>query len=129
VKRIALFVILALSTFCCQSATAGPLDWAKHHKRFLLMEGAAITAASIHAAGLHHCRHYAGVEACDAHYGAAWGAYGFATGLTVVAMPAVAEGCWKSGQGKFCNLFAYGGSAVQAGWGLHEFSIKSKGTP
>jgi hypothetical protein len=106
-------------------AQAGPLDWAKHHKRFLLMEGAAIGAASIHAYGLHHCRRTNGVEPCDAHYGSAWANFGMVTGLNVIVMPAVAEGCWKDDGGKWCNLLAYSGSTGQAIWGIHEWKIKT----
>lgn len=105
---------------------AGPLDWVKHHKRFLLMESAAVTGAAIHYAGLRHCRRANGVEPCDAHYGGAWAAFGFTTGITVIAMPAIAESCWKDGQGKFCNIFAYSGSAGQASWGIHEWRIREK---
>jgi hypothetical protein len=118
-RFLALLVLLLL----VQPTPAGPRDWIRHHKRFLVMEGAAITGASIHAAGLHHCRHYAGVEACDAHYGAAWAAFGFTSGITVIAMPAVAEGCWKNEGGRFCNVLAYGGSITQAAWGVHEWRI------
>lgn len=114
--------ITAILLFCAPIVEAGPLNWAKHHKRFLFMEGAAIAGASIHAAGLHHCRR-SNVEFCDEHYGAAWTAFGFTTGFTVVALPALAEGCWKNEGGKWCNVLAYGGSAAQAGWGIHEFSL------
>lgn len=107
-------------------AEAGPKHWIQHHKRFLLMEGAAIGAASIHAYGLHHCRRANGVEPCDSHYGEAWAAFGVVTGMTVVAMPIVAESCWRGGEGHFCDIFAYSGSAAQAGWGIHELTIRSK---
>ncbi len=108
------------------SVQAGPKHWVATHKRFLLMEGAAIAGASIHAAGLHHCRHVNGAEPCDEHYGSAWAMFGVTTGLTVVALPATAEGCWKNGGGKFCYAFAYGGSAFQAGWGLREWRTHAK---
>lgn len=115
---------LLLALFCASSASAGPKDWAKHHKRFLLMEGTAIAGASIHAAGLHHCRKTNGVEPCDEHYGLAWAAYGFTTGLTVIAAPAIAEGCWKDNpSAKFCYIFGYAGSAYQGTWGVHEWLI------
>ena len=107
-------------------AQAGPRNWLSHHKRFVAMESAALTGAAIHYAGLNHCRKRNGPEPCDAHYGAAWQAYWFTTGLTVVALPATAEGCWRDQQGKFCNLFAYTGSASQAGWGVHEWRVKAK---
>jgi hypothetical protein len=105
-------------------AVAGPKDWVKHHKRFLLMESAAVAGASIHAAGLHHCRRHTGVENCDSDYGAAWATFGVATGFTVIAMPAAAEGCWKNEGGKFCNVLAYGGSQIQTWWGVHEWQVK-----
>jgi hypothetical protein len=120
-KRLLLiFLLLA------QPVSAGPLEWAKHHKRFLLMEGAAIAGASIHAYGLHHCRRTNGVEPCDEHYGAAWASYGILTGMNVIVMPSVAESCWKDDGGKWCNLLAFGGSATQAGWGIHEWRIKER---
>lgn len=105
---------------------AGPKHWIAHHKRILLVEGAAFGAAAIHYKGLDRCRRMNGPEPCDEHYGAAWAVFGFVTVVNVVAMPAVAEGCWKDGHGKFCNIFAYGGSAAQAGWGLHEATIRRK---
>jgi hypothetical protein len=120
-----LFRCFALLAFVAGSAQAGPLNWAKHHKRFLAMEGAAIAGASIHAAGLHHCRRVNGVEPCDAHYGAAWASFGFTTGITTIVFPAVAEGCWSNSGGKFCNIFAYTPSTIQAGWGIHEWRIKT----
>jgi hypothetical protein len=119
-RLLLLFLAFALGS----AADAGPLDWAKHHKRFLLMEGAAVAGASIHAAGLHHCRKTNGVEPCDLHYGTAWANFGIVAGLNVIVMPSVAESCWKDGQGKFCYIFAYGGSAAQGVWGLHEASIR-----
>lgn len=117
-RKLLLFLLL-----CAPAAQAGPIDWVKHHKRFLLMEGAAITGASIHAAGLHHCRRTNGVEPCDAHYGEAWASFGIVTGLNVIVMPSVAEACWKDGGGKFCYALAYSGSSAQAAWGVHEWSI------
>lgn len=38
--------ILGVALFLClaSSTPAGPIEWAKHHKRFLLMEGAAVAA-------------------------------------------------------------------------------------
>jgi len=118
--------VTALLLLWASTVSAGPLDWAKHHKRFLLMDGAAIAGASIDAAGLHHCRRTNGVEPCTAHYGAAWATFGITTGLTTIVMPSVAESCWKNDGGKFCNIFAYSGSAAQAAWGVHEWRIRAK---
>ena len=117
-RLLILFLLFALPV------KAGPLDWVKHHKRFLLMESAAIGAAGLHAYGLHKCRHNNGVEPCDEHYGAAWAFFGVVTGVNMVVLPAVAEGCWKDGHGKFCNIFAYGGSAAQAGYGIYQARIR-----
>jgi len=116
--------VAALALFCCSTAQAGPLDWARHHKRFLLMEGAAVVSASVHAAGLHHCRRVNGVEPCDAHYGAAWASFGVVTGLNVIVMPSTAEACWKNDGGKACYPLACAGSATQTVWGVHEWRIQ-----
>ena len=121
-RKIVLFATI-LSLLCSQTTQAGPITWAKRHKRFLLMESAAVGAAGIHAAGLHHCRKVNGVEPCDEHYGLAWAAFGIFAGTTIVIFPAIAEGCWKNEGGKFCNTFAYGISIGQASWGIHEWTI------
>lgn len=117
-------LVLLFALFFAVPAQAGPKHWLATHKRFLAMESAAIAGASIHAAGLHHCRHF-GVEHCDEHYGAAWAYFGIVSGMTVIAMPAVAEGCWKANQGKFCYLFAYGGSLAQTGHGIYEWRVRA----
>lgn len=104
---------------------AGPKHWIATHKRFLLMEGAAIGAASIHAYGLHHCRQ-SGIENCQAKYGAAWASFGIVTGLNLVVMPSVAESCWKNEGGKFCNAFAYGSSAAQFGFGINQLKKEKR---
>jgi len=116
-RLVILFLLFALP------AEAGPLDWVKHHKRFLLMEGAAFTGAALHYKGLNDCRKRNGPESCSEGYGAAWAFFGVATGVNIIVLPAVAEGCWKDGHGKFCNIFAYGGSATQAGYGLYQGRI------
>jgi hypothetical protein len=121
-KKLTAFLLFFLLV---SPANAGPVEWIKHHKRFLLMEGAAIAAVSIHAAGLHHCRVLNGVEPCDEHYGAAWAQFGILSGMTIVVMPTIAEGCWKGGHGHFCDTLAYGGSAFQASWGVREWRIHS----
>lgn len=121
-------VILALAVLALPvAAPANPLGglwhWAGRHKRFLLMEGTAITAAAIHYKGLNHCRKVAGQEACDEHYGEAYGFYWFVTGVNLIAMPAAAEGCWKNDGGKFCYILAYSGPAYQAWHGIYEWRI------
>lgn len=110
---------LLLALLLPLTASAGPLHWAKTHKRFLLMEGAATGSALFGAYALNHCR-ATGVEKCTGHYGAAWGIYGFGVGLNY-AMTGVAEACWKNDGGKECYIPAYGGSATQTVWGIHEY--------
>ncbi len=122
-RKLALFFVLLLFA---GRVEAGPLDWMKHHKRFLLMESAAIGAASIHAYGLHKCRHNNGVEVCSEGYGSAWAFFGVATGVNTIVLPAVAKSCWKDGHGKFCNILAYGGSATQMGYGIYQGRIHEK---
>jgi hypothetical protein len=112
---------LILSLAFLAPVEAGPRHWISTHKRFLLMESAATGSAIIAAKGLAHCRS-TGVEKCTGHYGAAWGIYGAGAGLNF-AMTAAAEGCWKSEGGKFCNLLAYGGSAWQTAYGVHEWRL------
>ena len=120
VRGISLLVALILAT----PTNAGPINWAKHHKRFLFIEGAALTGAAIHYKGLNHCRKVNGPEPCDEKYGSAYPMFWTWTGLSAIAFPAIAEGCWKDNpDAKFCNLFAYGSSVTQASWGIHEWSI------
>lgn len=126
--RRAIILAIAVLALAPVPASANPFArtwrWAGQHKRFLLMEGAAVTGAVIHYKGLQHCRRVNGVEPCDEHYGAAYGYFWFVTAVNVVAMPAAAEGCWKGGGGKFCYAFAYSGSAYQAGHGIYEWRIR-----
>lgn len=112
-RLLILFLLFALP------AEAGPKHWIAHHKRFLLMEGAAIGSAIVLAKGVDHCRS-TGVEKCAGQYGASWAIVGFSIGANF-AMTAAAEGCWKNEGGKFCNALAYGGSAGQLGFGISQF--------
>jgi hypothetical protein len=121
VRRLALILALLFAL----PANAGPIHWAKHHKRFLLMEGAAIGSTAIGAYGLKHCRDV-DVERCTGHYGAAWGIFGFETGATF-AMTAVAEGCWKDGGGKPCYVLGYSATAFETWWGIHEYRRRANG--
>lgn len=124
VKTLALFLAL----LAAGRTEAGPLDWVRHHKRFLFMEGAAVTGAVLHYKGLSNCRKRNGPEPCDEHYGAAWANFGIVTAINTIVLPSAAEGCWKGDGGKFCNILAYGGSAAQAGWGIREWRIHEKKT-
>lgn len=125
-KLILVLVILVL--VCVPGAQAGPLDWAKHHKRFLIMEGAAATGSVIHARGLKRCR-VGDVERCDEGYGSAWAWYWTMTTWSTVVSPAIAEACWKgTDDWKGCYFFAYNGAAYQTAQGIYDFrNYKPKG--
>jgi len=120
---------LVLALLFALPANAGPINWAKHHKRFLLMEGAAIAGAGIHAYGLHRCRKLNGVEPCDEHYGEAWAMFGVTSAVSIIALPAIAEGCWKDNWTRSCYTFAYSGSSFETWWGIHEARIHEKTIP
>lgn len=122
-RRLAIIIAAVLLLAPC--APTNPLTRAwhfvGHHKRFFIMEGVAIGAATVDAYGLSRCRQ-TGVENCRAKYGAAWASYGFITGINVVAMPALAESCWKGdGSNKFCYVLGYGGSMGQLGFGIAQW--------
>lgn len=118
-KKLLLALFIAMLPI---QAQANPLDWVRTHKRFLIMEGAAVTAASIHAAGLHHCLR-GDVERCpEEGYGPNWALYGVLTGWSVVVGPALAEKCWNdSSDWKGCYFFAYSGAAAQTSLGIYDF--------
>lgn len=116
-KRLAiLFLLFPLAV------SAGPLNWAKHHKRFIAIESAAVTGAIIHWKGQTHCLRV-NVERCDENYGANRAWFGLLTGWSVAAGPAIAEGCWKNEGGKFCNAFAWSGPAYQATQGALDWRV------
>lgn len=103
-------------------AQAGPLHWLKqqfveHPTRTAFVVGGA--AATIHGLALAHCRE-GSVENCQAKYGAAWKSFGFATGANLAVITST-HGCWKDQPAKFCSLFAYGGSAAQAGFAVSQW--------
>lgn len=123
--------ILALlaTLFLASAAQAGPIEWAKHHKRFLLTEGAAIGASAFTSAGVHHCREVNGVEPCLAHYGAAWATQGFDSGMIVIVFPAVAEGCWRDStpnNSPWCGILSWIPSAAEFGFGVKEWRTHEK---
>lgn len=122
-KKVVATLVLLL--FSCQGVQAGPIEWIKRQSRehptrtaFVVGVGAAV----VHGLALRHCRQNFGPEPCDEHYGAAWAAFGFVTGANM-AMIGVSDSCRKNDGGKFCNVLAYGGSAAQTGWGIHEATI------
>jgi hypothetical protein len=41
--------------------------------------------------------------------------------MNVIVMPALAESCWRGGQGKFCYVLGYGGSVSQLGFGISQW--------
>jgi len=124
-RRLIILLVAVLALGCPVAANPFARTWhfAGHHKRFFLMEGAALTGAALHYEGLNDCRKRNGPEACDEHYGSAYGFYWFVTAVNVVAMPAAAESCWKGDGGKFCYALAYSGPAYQAGHGIYEWRV------
>lgn len=117
--------VLFLFLLAAPPAFSNPLKRVAHavttHKRFWIMEGAAIAGATVHAVGLRHCRR-GDVEQCDEKYGQAWAWYGFISGYSLIAQPAIAEGCWKENpDAKFCRLFAHSATAYQFSQGVLDF--------
>lgn len=122
-KLIILFLIATIST------QAGPISWAKHHKRFLLMESAAVAASTVHLYGLRHCRR-GNIEHCDEGYGSANANFWVVTGFSVVTFPSIAEGCWKENfDAKFCYIFAYGFTGYNAAVGVRDWAIYNPPRP
>ena len=117
---------LLLSLALAGGAQAGPRHWISTHKRFLAMEGAALGAGAVDYAGLNHCRKFNEVERCRSGYGAAYASWGLTVGLNTVVLPAISEGCWKDGNGKYCYIFAYTGSSAQLGFGINQWLKHSK---
>lgn len=124
-------VVLPLLLVFAMPAEAGPKHWfahpleelkhqfTEHPVRTAVVVG--IGAAAFHASRLHRCR-TGDFEHCDEGYGCAWCFFGVLTGASVVAGPAIADGCWKDNpDAKFCNIFAYGFSAYQFGQGLYDW--------
>ena len=118
--------LLSLALLLTLPAEAGPIHWMKRHPvaTSFLAGGAA---AAIHAVGLRHCRQ-GSVENCQAKYGSAWASFGLVTG-TNFAVIAATSGCWKDQDRKFCSIFAYGGSAAQAGFGVSQWRKSSLSKP
>jgi hypothetical protein len=124
--RRAIFLSLFV-LYASLPAQAGPLTWAKRQFREHPQRTAFVVAgvaAGVHAAGLAHCRQ-GSVENCQAKYGAAWQSYAFATGANLAVVSAT-SGCWKEQSEKFCSIFAYGGSAAQAGFGISQWRKYAK---
>lgn len=119
-KKLVL-VCLILGLWCVRPVQAGPWEWAKNHKRFLLMEGAAVAGAVVQREGIKHCR-LGDVEQCPEGYGETWGWYWAITTWSVVVSPAIAEACWKStDDAKGCYFFAYNGSVYQTSAGIYDW--------
>lgn len=113
--------ILTLALFFAFPVSAGPLDWIKRHPTATAFMAAG-GAATFHALALRHCRQ-GSVENCQAKYGAAWASFGVITGANFT-MVAVSSSCRKDGHGKFCNVFAFGGSAAQTGFAVNQWRNK-----
>jgi hypothetical protein len=104
------------------AAHAGPINWLKHQYRDHPYRTAFIAggiAAGIHAGGLYHCRQ-GGVENCQGMYGAAWQSYAWGNGVNF-AIIASTKNCWKEQPRAFCSMFGYGGTAIDAGFGINQW--------
>jgi hypothetical protein len=113
-KLLTFFFLLCFSA----SAEAGPIEWVKHHPVATSFIAGGV-AATVHGIGLYKCREH-GVENCQAKYGSAWISYSAVT-VTNFAVISATSSCWKNESGKFCSLFAYGGSAAQLGFGINQW--------
>lgn len=119
-------VLGVIAVLCAQSAQAGPIGWIKrqlkeHPTRTALIVG--VGAATAHGLALRHCRE-GSVERCQAQYGAAWASFGIATGVNL-AIVSSTKSCWGDHSAAFCSLFAYGGSATQAGFAVSQWRNKA----
>jgi hypothetical protein len=118
---IKLSTLLVLLLVIAQPSTAGPKEWVKHHKRFLLAAGTITAASIIQYKGTSYCQR-GDVERCNEGYGSRrtfdWISVG-----TSAAMLGAAEGCWKDQPSwKFCYGLAYGMPTYQTYAGLHDFA-------
>lgn len=119
--RRRLIVMVVAAFVLATTSQAGPIDWIKTHKRFLLMEGAAVTGAVVQREGIKHCR-LGDVERCPEGYGETWAWYWIVTSWSVVVSPSIAEACWRStDDAKGCYFFAYSGSAYQTSAGIYDW--------
>jgi len=118
-----LVLLLAAGT-----AQAGPRNWL-HSARLAAVAhpktvkfAVAIVAASVHAAGLKHCRQ-GSVENCDGKYGAAWGIFATVTVANLIMVP-VSEKI----EGKTGWAVSLGSSGAQLGHGIYEWRKKANET-
>lgn len=124
--RLRLAVATPLVMLLAQSAQAGPIGWIKqqfkeHPTRTALIVG--VGAATVHGLALRHCRE-GSVEHCQSGYGAAWASFGIASGVNL-AIVSSTKSCWGDHSAAFCSLFAYGGSATQAGFAVSQWRNKA----
>lgn len=115
-RKTILFVVSLLFAFPVQ---AGPINWVKHHKRFLLAAGAVAGASIVQWKGTSYCQR-GDVEQCIEGYGSRRAFNGFSIGLSS-AMLGAAEGCWKNDGGKICYGLAYGFPVIQTAFGIRDF--------
>ena len=120
-------VLLILLCLSAESALAAPwykkpFDWAAHHKRFLIMESAAIGATVLEAKGMNHCRQ-GDVAVCYMHYGSGNAGIGIDAGLSIVLMPALAAWEWKDEKNsKLGYAIGFAVPAYQAGQGIKQYN-------
>ena len=113
-RLLLLFLLVALP------AEAGPRDWIKHHKRFVLAATAVVGASIIQYKGTSYCQR-GDVEQCFTGYGNRRAFDWISIGVSG-AMLGAAEGCWKDQpHWKFCYVLAYGVPAFQVTAGIHDF--------
>ena len=99
---------------------AGPINWAKHHKRFLLAAGSLAGASVVQYKGTSYCQR-GDVERCIEGYGSRRTFNYFSMGMGV-AMLSASEDCWKHDGGKVCYGLAYWVPATQVGLGVKDFT-------
>jgi len=119
-KAKAITLIFALLTLA-GTIDAGPINWVKHHKRFLFTECAAVGASYAFIRADQNCRR-GDIERCFGGYGGDKGGLALTTGMSVLVFPAIAEGYWKSNEnGKGGYVLGYVFSSYQAFYSIYEF--------
>lgn len=112
-------LLLALLLFAAP-AQAGPINWAKHHKRLLFAVGAEAAAFTVQYKGTTYCSR-GDVERCIEGYGSRRAFNWFSIGMGG-AMIAASEKCHKDdGPKPACYGLAYWVPATQTAFGIHDY--------
>lgn len=114
-KRLTiLFLLFALP------AQAGPKDWIKHHKRFLLAVAAEGGAFAVQYKGTTYCQR-GDVERCNEGYGSRRAFDWFSISMGAAMIP-LSEKCHKeAGPKPACWGLAYWVPAAQTAFGIHDY--------